>query len=147
MRLQFQRFQVGAEIFAQLLVLQGEFHGGFQEAEFVASVVRDAFVDVSPQTLLLRESAHPIGELDFVTRAGFGAFEAIKDCRGQDVTAGRLYGRLLALPAINEFGGIVTLAGVGTFVFRLGSIAVGKPGLCFGTATVDAWLMRVVSAD
>ena len=49
--------------------------------------------------------------------------------------------KLFALPVTSEFS-----EPGATFVVKLGSIAFGKPGFCFGTATVDAWLSRFASA-
>ena len=60
---------------------------------------------------------------------------------GQEVAAVRLYGKLLEFPVTSEFAA----PGV-RLALRLGSIAFGKPGTCFGTLTVDAWLMRFESA-
>jgi len=44
--LQFQRFQVGAEGFAEFSVLQSDFHGGFQESEFLTRIVGRSLIDV-----------------------------------------------------------------------------------------------------
>src|ERR1700759_3305734 len=55
-------------------------------------------------------------------------------------TAVRLYGRLLTLPVRNELGE------PSTALFRLGSMAFGKPGFVFGMLVVDAELIRAESA-
>ena len=60
---------------------------------------------------------------------------------GQLAAAVRLYARLLALPVRNELGE------PSTALFRLGSMAFGRPGTFdFGRLTVEAALTRVESA-
>src|SRR5215469_12223616 len=78
-RSQFQRFQVAAESLAEFLVLQGDFHGGFQKTEFFAGIVGRSLVNVSQQSLLFGQDFHGVGELNLPSRSRFGAFQAAKD--------------------------------------------------------------------
>ena len=78
-KLELQGFEVVAEGGAEFIVEEGELDGGSQEAEFIARIVGNPFVNISPQALLFGEEAQAVGELDFATGAGLGAFEAIED--------------------------------------------------------------------
>ena len=66
----FNPFKILAERAAQVVALEGEFHRGFQESEFVAGVVAAAFVDVGVHFFLLQQHAHAVGELQFAAGAG-----------------------------------------------------------------------------
>ena len=68
--------------------MQGKFDGGFEEAEFVSCVVGNSFVNQSPEANFFGEDAHGIGELDFASRTGWGAFEASENGGRKDVTTG-----------------------------------------------------------
>src|SRR6266581_2907937 len=85
LRLQLERLQITAERRAEFWILQSKLYRGFQESELVSRVIRDAVVDVSPQPVLARKKAQRVGELDFVSRAGLGASQAIENSRRQDV--------------------------------------------------------------
>src|SRR5208282_21680 len=50
---QLQSFQIFPELSAQIFAFQRKLHCGFEEAEFVASIVAAAFVDVGIQLLAL----------------------------------------------------------------------------------------------
>ena len=86
--LELQGFEVFAEGGAEFLIEEGELDGGFQEAEFVARIVGNSFVNVSPQALLFGEEAQAVSELDFAAGAGLGAFQAIEDGGRENVTPG-----------------------------------------------------------
>src|SRR6266702_8930439 len=85
LRLQLERFQITAEGRAEFRILQSKLYGGFQETELVSRVIRDAVVDVSPQSVLPGEKAERVGQLNFISRAGLGASQAIENSRRQDV--------------------------------------------------------------
>src|SRR6266478_679129 len=65
--LQFQILQVFAEVAAKLRILQGDFHRRFQESEFVARIIGNTLINVRPQTVLLRQDAQRVGQLNFVS--------------------------------------------------------------------------------
>src|SRR5260370_20085578 len=86
--LQFQTLQVFAEVPAKLRVLQGDLHRCLQKSQFVAGIVRNAVVNVRPQTRLLCQDAQRVRQLDFVASARLGALQTIKNLRRQNVTPG-----------------------------------------------------------
>src|SRR5438132_11804148 len=80
--LQFQVLQIFAEVAAKLFILKPNFHGRFQKPELVASIIGDAIVNIRPQTVLLRQDAQRIGQLNFVSSTWLGALQTIKNlCR------------------------------------------------------------------
>ncbi len=85
--LELQSFEVIAEGGAEFFVEEGEFDGGFQETEFIARIVGNSFINVSPQALLFGKEAQAVGELDFAAGTGLGALEALKDGGRKDVTS------------------------------------------------------------
>ncbi len=102
--LQFQSFQIFAEGVAEVFTFQGEFHGGFQEAEFVAGIVATAFVDIGIHFFFLQKKAHAVGELEFSASAGRGVGEAVEDGRGEDVAAddGEIRGRVFGFGLLDH---------------------------------------------
>src|SRR5579864_2704696 len=86
--LQLQTLQILAKVTAKFLVLQSDFYGRFQKPQFVACIVRNTIINVCPQTVFLGQNAQRVGQLDFVSCAGLGARQAIKNLRRQDVTPG-----------------------------------------------------------
>src|SRR5579859_1463120 len=59
--LQLQVLQIIPERLAQLLSLQSNLHCSDQKSQLVPSVVRNSFVNVRPQPLLLGQNLHRIG--------------------------------------------------------------------------------------
>src|SRR3989441_191701 len=88
LRLQLERLQITAERRAEFRILQSKLYRSLQKTELVSRVIRDAVVDVSPQPVLAREDAQRVGELNFVSRAGLRAGQAIENSRRQDVAPG-----------------------------------------------------------
>ena len=86
--LEFQGFEVIAEGGAEFFVEQGELDGGSQESEFIARIVGNSLVNVSPQALLFGEESQAVGELDLTAGTGFGALEAVKDGGRKNVASG-----------------------------------------------------------
>src|SRR5690348_12430836 len=58
--LQLQRLQIFTELAAKFLVLQSDLHGGFQEPQLVASIVRDSIINVRPQTVFLGQNSQRV---------------------------------------------------------------------------------------
>jgi hypothetical protein len=85
--LKLQAFQVFAEGDAEVVALQGELDGGFQETQFVSGIVAAAFVDVGVHFFFLQEVAHAVGELKFATGASLCFGEALKDGGSENVAA------------------------------------------------------------
>src|SRR6266568_1077325 len=88
LRLQLERFQITAERGAEFRILQSKLYGSFQETELVSRVIGNTVIDVSPQPMLAREDAQRISKLNFISRAGLRASQAIENSRRQDVAPG-----------------------------------------------------------
>src|SRR2546422_4676816 len=86
--LQLQGLQIFTELAAKLLVLQSDFHGRFQESQFIASIIGNAIVNVCPQTILLGQNAQRVGQLDFIPGPWLRARQAIENLRRQNVAPG-----------------------------------------------------------
>ena len=87
MDLEGERFEPLAEGRAEVVALEGELDGGFEEAEFVAGVVALAFVVEAKDFFVGEQGFDGVGELEFAACAGGEAFEHVEDARGEDVAA------------------------------------------------------------
>src|SRR5882757_74859 len=86
--LQFQILQVVTKVPAKLFILQGNFHGCFQKPQLVARIVGNAFINVGPQTIFLRQNAQCVGQLNFVSSARLGTLQTIENLWRQNVASG-----------------------------------------------------------
>ena len=86
LKLQLQILQVLAKGSAQLFVLQRNLHRRFQKSQFVAGIVGNAFVDIRPEAVFVRQQAQRVGQLNFISRARLGALQAIENLWRQNVS-------------------------------------------------------------
>src|SRR5580704_1309525 len=88
LKLKFQILQIFAKVAAQLIVLQRDFDGRFQESQFVARIIGYAFIDVRPKTVLLGQEAQRVRQLNFISSTRLGALQAIENLWRQDIAPG-----------------------------------------------------------
>src|SRR5206468_604731 len=80
-RSEIERLEEGAEVLAQLLVLQGELDGRLEEPELVPGVVPLAAETVREDAPAPEQAAQAVGELDLSTAAPPGFFQRSEDLR------------------------------------------------------------------
>lgn len=76
-----------AKFGAEVVALESELDGGFEEAEFVTCVVALAFVGEAVDLFVLEQGLDGVGELQFAACAGLNGFEHFEDAWGEDVAS------------------------------------------------------------
>ena len=82
-----QGFQVVAERTAEIISLQSELDGGFQEAEFVARIVTRAIEFLAVDRTVAEQMAQSVRQLDLAAGAGLHGLDGREDFGSQHVPA------------------------------------------------------------
>src|ERR1700730_4140358 len=85
---QFQSLQIASKIRSKLRILQCQLHGSLQNTTLIPGVIRYALVDVSPESMFLRQEPQSIGQLDLPTSSRFRTRQAFENRRGQNIPPG-----------------------------------------------------------
>jgi hypothetical protein len=110
-----ESFEPFSEGGAEVVALEGELYGGFEEAELVAGVVALAFVAEAVDLLVGEERLDGVGELEFAACAGGEVLEHVEDARGEDVAAddGVIGGGVFEAGLFNHVGDVEEAGVVG----------------------------------
>ena len=108
------------------MAAQGEFDGGFEEAEFVAGIVALAVEFEGINRTAAEQVAQGVGQLDLSARSSFDALDGFEDIGRQNVAAddGEIRGRVGGVGLFDEIPDAIDLISLLPFCGETGSASM-----------------------